>query len=232
MNSLSTPFENNDSESIIIREDEAGQRLDKILAARFAKIHSRTYFQYLIEEEKVFVNGEIVKKRYLPLEGDEVQIHYILTPEIGLTPEAIPLDIVYEDTDLIVINKPAGLVVHPAPGHPTGTFVHALLYHCSQLPEDQHKGTYPRPGIVHRLDKETSGLLIAAKSNTAHKRLIEMFSGREIYKEYLAICYGNPGNREIKTSIGRHPVHRQPIPSRQPGKGGRLVFGTGEDILA
>lgn len=201
--------ENEDNETIIIRENEVGQRLDKILAERFQKIHSRTYFQYLIEQGKVFVNGEEVKKRYQPAAGDEVQIHYILTPEIGLTPEAIPLEIVFEDNNLLVINKPSGMVVHPAPGHITGTFVHALLHHCRQLPEDKTNDAYPRPGIVHRLDKETSGLLIAAKTNLAHKRLIEMFSSREIYKEYLAICVGNPGHKEIKTSIGRHPVVRQ-----------------------
>lgn len=214
--SISGP-ENEDSESIVIRDDEVGQRLDKILAARYPEIHSRTYFQYLIEQGKVSVNGEEVKKRYQPSAGDEVQIHYILTPEIGLTPEPIPLEIVFEDNDLLVINKPAGMVVHPAPGHPTGTFVHALLHHCQQLPEDKSGSTYPRPGIVHRIDKETSGLLMAAKTSLAHKRLIEMFSSREIYKEYLAICIGNPGHREIKTSIGRHPVLRQKMKVLEEG---------------
>lgn len=216
MNFLISGPESEDSESLVIRADEVGQRLDKILAARYVQIHSRTYFQYLIEQGKVFVNGEMVKKRYQPLEGDEVYIHYILTPEIGLTPEAIPLEIVFEDNDLVVVNKPAGMVVHPAPGHPTGTFVHALLHHC-RLPEDQSAGAYPRPGIVHRLDKETSGLLIAAKTSLAHKRLIEMFSGREIYKEYLAICVGNPGHQEIKTFIGRHPVLRQKMKVLEEG---------------
>lgn len=210
-------FDAEDSESILIREDETGQRLDKILAARYPGIHSRTYFQYLIEEGKVMVNGEPVKKRYIPFAGDEVQIHYILTPEIGLQPEAIPLDVIFEDDNLLVINKPAGMVVHPAPGHPTGTFVHALLHHCHQLPEDSFKQTFPRPGIVHRLDKETSGLLVAAKTTLAHKRLIEMFSSREIHKEYLAICLGNPGHQEIKTWIGRHPVHRQKMKVLEEG---------------
>lgn len=212
--SISEPEE---CEHIVIREEESGQRLDKILAARHPGMHSRTYFQYLIEQGKVFVNGEAVKKRYQPKEGDEVQIHYILTPEIGLVPEAIPLDIIYEDQDILVINKPAGMVVHPAPGHPTGTFVHALLHHCRlQLPEDP-SSPYPRPGIVHRLDKETSGLLLAAKTNRAHKRLIEMFAGREIHKEYLAICLGNPGHKEIKTAIGRHPVVRQKMKVLEEG---------------
>jgi 23S rRNA pseudouridine1911/1915/1917 synthase len=224
MSLLISKPESDGNDWIVIREDEVGQRLDKILAERHQGMHSRTYFQYLIEQGKVIVNGEIVKKRYLPEEGDEVQIHYILTPEIGLTPEAIPLQILFEDQDLIVINKPAGMVVHPAPGHPTGTFVHALLHHCQHLPQETTKNAYPRPGIVHRLDKETSGLLIAAKTSLAHKRLVEMFSGREIYKEYLAICLGNPGHQEIKTSIGRHPVFRQKM--KVVDEGGRQAIST------
>ncbi len=206
---MNSSSQNEESDLFVIEELEECQRLDKLLAARYLGTHSRTYFQYLIEQGKVFVNGEVVKKRYKPVVGDEVQIYYILTPEIGLEPEPIPLDIVFEDEDIIVINKSAGMVVHPAPGHFKGTFVHALLFHCQQLPKDVSGSVYPRPGIVHRLDKETSGLLVAAKTSRAHKRLIEMFSSREIYKEYLAICVGNPGHREIKTFIGRHPTLRQ-----------------------
>ena len=120
--------------------------------------------------------------------------------------ENIPLDILYEDEDILVVNKPAGLVVHPAPGHWSGTFVNALIYHCKHLERDQ--ATF-RPGIVHRLDKETSGLLIAAKNLLSQQRLIEMFSSRLIYKEYMAICMGNPGTVDIQFSIARHPVHRK-----------------------
>lgn len=206
-----------DSEIIVIHADEAGQRLDKILAKRYASVHSRTYFQFLIEQERVFVNNEPVKKRYQPAEGDEIQIFYILTPEIGLNPEPIPLNIIYEDADILVVNKPAGMVVHPAPGHYTGTFVHALLYHCKELPQSPTSNAYPRPGIVHRLDKDTSGLLVAAKTIQSHKRLIEMFSGREIYKEYLAICVGNPGHKDIRNFIGRHPVIRQKMKVLETG---------------
>lgn len=220
--------ESEECDFIVISEEEAGQRLDKILAARYPGQHSRTYFQYLIEQGKVIVNGEVVKKRYLPHVGDEIQIYYILTPEIGLKPEAIPLDIIFEDTDLLVVNKPAGMVVHPAPGHFSGTFVHALLHHCQQLPEEAGSTTFPRPGIVHRLDKETSGLLIAAKTSLAHKRLIEMFSSREIYKEYLAICVGNPGHQEIKTWIGRHPIHRQKM--KVLDEGGREAISICETL--
>ena len=228
MNNVLSLQGNEDNEWIVIREDEVGQRLDKILSTRYSGIHSRTYFQYLIEQEKVFVNGEIVKKRYQPHVNDEIHIHYILTPEIGLTPEPISLNIVYEDEEMIAINKPAGMVVHPAPGHSSGTFVNALLHHCQYLPEDIQGTTYPRPGIVHRLDKETSGLLVAAKTSLAHKRLIEMFANREIYKEYLAICIGNPGNCEIKNYIGRHPVHRQKMKVLE--NGGRLAISIIETV--
>lgn len=196
---------NEENDCIIISEEDSGIRLDKILASAYSGIKSRTYFQMLIEEGRVLVNGSSVKKRILPKPGDEVQIHFILTPEIGLSPEPIPLDILYEDDAIIVVNKPAGLVIHPAVGNWTGTFVNALLYHCQQLP----KGESLRPGIVHRLDKETSGVLVAAKTPDAQAKLVTLFASRQVYKEYLAVCLGNPGNCELKGAIGRHPVHRK-----------------------
>lgn len=194
-----------ENDLFFITEEEANERLDKVLANRFAKNGSRTYFQYLIEEGKVLLNGAPVKKRIKPREGDEIEIQFLLTPELTLTPESIPLEILYEDPYLLAINKPAGLVVHPAPGHWNGTFVNALLFHCQSL----ELGQSLRPGIVHRLDKETSGVLLAAKTLAVQQKLIEMFSNRQIHKEYLAICVGNPGSREIRTLIGRHPVHRK-----------------------
>lgn len=197
----------NEWNEIIVTAEEAGQRLDKILAARFQKIRSRTYFQHLIDNQAVLLNGKPVKKRIKPDEGDEVEICFALTPELDLTPEAIPLDIIYEDDDILVVNKPAGLVVHPGAGNWSGTFVNALLHHCREL--TAHDPSSVRPGIVHRLDKETSGLLIAAKGPLAQQRLIEMFAQRLVHKEYLAICIGNPGKAEIKAAIGRHPVHRK-----------------------
>lgn len=206
------PPENHESDAFFIHADEIGERLDKILAKRFIKAGSRTYFQYLIDEGKVLLNGSPVKKRIKPKEGDEIEIEYVLTPELTLTPENISLDIIYEDQDLLVVNKPAGMVVHPAPGHWSGTFVNALLYHCQStfpINEDISPNQALRPGIVHRLDKDTTGLLIAAKNTLSQQLLIEMFSGRRIYKEYLAICIGNPGEGTIDLPIGRHPVHRQ-----------------------
>jgi 23S rRNA pseudouridine1911/1915/1917 synthase len=202
----------NDEDTFFVSEEEQGERLDKILAQRFSAAGSRTYFQFLIDEGKVLLNGIPVKKRIKPKSGDEVEIEYVLTPELTLKAEDIPLNILYEDDALLVVNKPSGMVVHPAPGHWSGTFVNALLFHC--------KSDFPvfgavspaqdlRPGIVHRIDKETSGLLLAAKTGQAQQRLIEMFAGRQVYKEYLAICVGNPGVGSIDSPIGRHPSNRK-----------------------
>lgn len=205
-----------DHEVFCISDEEEGVRLDKVLADRFESIQSRTYFQMLIEEQHVLLNGNPVKKRTKPKSGDEVQVNFVLTPEIGLIAEAIPLEIIYEDDDILVVNKPAGMVVHPATGNWTGTFVNALLYYCKHV--SSIDASTMRPGIVHRLDKDTSGLLIAAKTNLAQQRLIEMFTQRKIHKEYLAICLGNPGNGEINAPIGRHPVHRQKMTVVEGGR--------------
>lgn len=193
-----------DTDLLIVSEEEEGMRLDRFLASRFPD-YSRTYFQNLIEEKLVLVNGELVKKREKLELGDEIEVEFAVTPEITLVPEAIPLDIVYEDEYLLAINKPAGMVVHPAVGHWSGTFVNALLYHCTQL---KPEGTL-RPGIVHRLDKETSGLLLAAKDEMTQRKLVEAFASRQVEKEYLAICVGHPGNRTMEGKIGRHPTRRK-----------------------
>lgn len=193
-----------DPESIIITEEEESCRLDKLLTLRYPD-HSRTYFQYLIEEGFVLLNGERAKKRTLLEEGDEIEVCFQLTPEISLEAEDIPLDIIYEDEHILAINKPVGMVVHPAPGHWSGTFVNALLGHCKNLPTSDPL----RPGIVHRLDKDTTGILLAAKTLDAHKKLIEKFSNRTMEKTYLAICMGKPPAGIISAPIGRHPVHRK-----------------------
>jgi 23S rRNA pseudouridine1911/1915/1917 synthase len=191
-------------DAFFITPEEAGLRLDKLLPLRFPH-HSRTYFHYLIERGCVLVNGKQLKKREKVKAGDEIDVCFLLTEEISLEPEAIPLDILYEDDAVIAINKPMGMVVHPAPGHPRGTFVNALLHHCKAL-----KGTDPlRPGIVHRLDKDTTGVLIAAKTATAHSRLVTAFSERAIKKTYIAICTGTPKEGLIDAPIARHPVLRQ-----------------------
>ena len=187
-------------------------RLDKLLAKRFTD-YSRSYFQYLIETGSITRNGKGVKKREIPAIGDEIQIFFSASPELELIPEDIPLEILYEDEDVICINKPVGMVVHPAPGHPTGTFVNALLHHCKSLPPQDL-----RPGIVHRLDKDTSGVLLAAKTSEAHRKLIEAFSNRKIDKEYLTITVGKPSKESIDAPIGRHRVKRKEMTTIETGR--------------
>ncbi len=192
-------------DSLLVLPEEAGQRIDKLLANHYP-LFSRTYFQKLIDEGFVLINGSQVKKRITPERGDEIEVCFQLPPESSLTPEKIPLEVLYEDEHLLAINKPAGMVVHPAPGHPSGTFVNALLAHCQNLaPTDDPL----RPGIVHRLDKETTGVLLAAKTSLAHQKLVNAFASRQIEKTYLAICTGKPPNTIIDAPIGRHPVHRK-----------------------
>jgi 23S rRNA pseudouridine1911/1915/1917 synthase len=201
-------------EFLCVSAEEEGVRIDKFLADRFPN-HSRTYFQHLLDIGCVLLNGEPTKKRVIPEEGDEIEICFQATPEASLEPENIPLEILYEDEYLIAVNKPAGLVVHPAPGHWTGTFVNALLFHCKEIVP----GTDPlRPGIVHRLDKDTTGVLLAAKTLPAHQKLIEMFSNRKMEKLYLAICHGKPVNMTINAPIGRHPVHRKEMTTLPDGR--------------
>jgi len=209
-----------DFETFFISEEEAGERFDKVLALRLKHAGSRSYFQYLIDEGRVLLNGTPVKKRIKPHAGDEVEVEYALTPELTLKPENIPLNVLYEDDSILVIDKEPGMVVHPATGNWTGTFVNALLYHCRELQELGLSDL--RPGIVHRLDKETSGLLIAAKTSIAQKRLIEIFSNRQVHKEYLAVCCGNPGFGTINAPIGRHPVNRKLMAIRE--EGGRVAI--------
>lgn len=213
-------FEENDS--FVISESQAGQRLDKILTSQFSNVKSRSYFHYLFEEDKIFVNGVAVKKRYQPKPHDEVAIEWICTPELELNPEDIPLEIIFEDEHIIVVNKPAGMVVHPAAGNWSGTFVNALLFHCKSVKKEFSSGEELRPGIVHRLDKDTTGLLVAAKTSSAHKRLVQLFADREIEKHYLAFCIGRPGDGTIDLPIGRHPIRRKEMTICQE-KGKRAV---------
>lgn len=198
---------------MIVSDKDLDLRLDRLLTSHYPE-HSRTYFQYLIENGFVLVNGHLLKKKDKPKIGDEIEVCFQLTPEISLEPENIPLNIVFEDDHLLVINKPAGMVVHPAPGHPRHTFVHALLYHCKGLPFADKL----RPGIVHRLDKDTSGLLLAAKTLECHQKLISLFSERKITKKYLAICVGNPGDGTINAPIKRHKTRRQEMAVDPEGK--------------
>lgn len=150
-------------------------------------------------------------------EQEHYQLHIPQLEPVQLQAENISLDILFEDEHLIVLNKPAGMVVHPSHGHDRGTLVHALLYHCSNLPGING---VERPGIVHRLDKGTSGSLVVAKSEIAHRRLTEMFSSHDLKRQYVAWCRGNPNwhSRHIELPIGRHPQHRQKMAVNASGK--------------
>lgn len=203
------------NEQIFVEEGEETLRLDQLLANRFKDCYSRTYFQKLIEDQLVLVNGQPVKKRTKPQLNDEIEIEFRLDRKEGVEPEDIPLSILYEDDDILVINKPAGLVVHPAPGNWTGTFVNALVFHCQNLLRQEGD---IRPGIVHRLDKDTSGVLIAAKNSYSQVKLIEAFSKREVTKLYLAVTVGNPGNQVVHAPIGRHPKLRQKMAIIETGR--------------
>ena len=189
-------------ESFIAQENI---RLDALLKKQFPEF-SRSYFQHLIDNKLVMVEGHFVKKRMAPSIGAKIEVDFQPISSLDLTPEDIPLDILYEDKHIIAVNKPAGMVTHPAPGSPKGTFANALLFHCQNL---EDSGDPLRPGIVHRLDKDTSGVIIAAKTAKAHANLSEQFAQRTAQKTYIAICHGNPNIGFIDSPIARHPIHRK-----------------------
>ena len=186
---------------------EAGTRIDKYLSERADLTRSAAV--RLLEEGDVSVGGASVSKNYKVRTGDEIEVH-IPEPEPDTAlPENIPLDVVYEDADIIVINKPVGMVVHPAAGNPSGTLVNALLYHCKGSLSGI--GGVLRPGIVHRIDKDTGGLLVVAKNDRAHLHLAEQIKEHTAHRIYRAICVGNVKEDEgtIDAPIGRHPTDRK-----------------------
>lgn len=200
-------------ETKIIQEDDLNIRLDKLLAQSYPH-YSRTYFQTLIEKGLVLINGSPFKKKDTAKVHDEIEICFELLPESNIDPENLSLEILYEDDHIIAVNKPAGMVTHPAPGHYSGTFVNGLLYHCKSLAFNDKL----RPGIVHRLDKDTTGVLIAAKTTQAHQGLVASFAERSLKKTYLALCVGSPGIRTIKAPIRRHPTRYQQMIVAEDGK--------------
>ena len=197
-----------DGERIQITAEESGERIDALLARVFPAL-SRSLIQKCMELGAVTVNGRPVKKNARAAAGDIIDFALPETEELPLEPQNIPLDVVYEDDDLIVVNKPRGLVVHPAPGHPDGTLVNALLYHCGDSLSGI--GGAKRPGIVHRIDKDTSGLLAAAKNDFAHQGLSAQLADHSLYRVYEAVACG--GFREnagtVERPIGRHPTDRR-----------------------
>lgn len=202
-----------DVQSFTVSPQEAHLRLDQLLPLRYPQ-HSRSYFQFLIHSDCILVNGQMCKKRAKPRPGDEILVRFLPLPDSTLAPEPIPLDVVYEDAHFLAINKPVGMVVHPAPGNPRGTIVNALLAHCKGL---DHADPV-RPGIVHRLDKDTSGVLLLAKTAHAHKNLVALFASRRVKKTYVALCLGRPKEGWIDAPIKRHPMRRKEMTINADGK--------------
>jgi 23S rRNA pseudouridine1911/1915/1917 synthase len=192
----------------VVANEAAGKRLDRFLRQELPE-QSRAFLQKLIEQGHIVVNGGAVKASYKVRVGDKVHIEIPPPRPLATLPEKIPLDILFEDDDLIVVNKPAGLVVHPAAGNYEHTLVNALLHHCRG--ELAGIGGVERPGIVHRLDKGTSGCIVVAKTDLAHKGLVAQFKSREVKKIYRAVCWGkfaSPSGR-IETIIGRSERDRK-----------------------
>lgn len=197
-----------DENIITITAQESGERIDALLARSIDSL-SRSAVQRLLTDGLVTRNGAPVKKNYKCSAGDVFDIILPDVSDIPLVAQDIPLSIAYEDDDLIVINKPRGMVVHPAPGHPDGTLVNALMYHCGDSLSGI--GGEKRPGIVHRIDKDTSGLLIVAKNDFAHQFLSAQLSDHSLFREYEAVVRGNmrEDSGTVDKPIGRHPTDRK-----------------------
>ena len=194
--------------NLIITEENSGKRIDRFLSEYFSD-YSRSFFQKLIKEKQILVNQKEIKSNY-KLNTDDMMEITIPDPEVlDVEPQDIPLDILYEDEDLIVVNKPIGMVVHPSAGHYTDTLVNALLYHC----KDQLSGIngMMRPGIVHRIDQNTTGSLVVCKNDFAHNSLAEQLKDHSITRRYRAIVHGVLKEEEgtIDQPIGRHPIDRK-----------------------
>ena len=187
---------------------ESGIRIDRFLAARCEDL-SRSYLQKLLKEQHIMVNNRECKANYKVQAGDEIQLFLPQLKEPDILPEDIPLDILYEDDHVLVVNKPKGMVVHPSAGHYTGTLVNAILSHC----QGNLSGIngIMRPGIVHRIDKDTTGALLVCKDDASHRNLAEQLKEHSIKRRYRAIVYGNLKEDEgtIDAPIGRHPVDRK-----------------------
>lgn len=197
-----------DENVIVITVQESGDRIDALLA-RCIEGLSRSAAARLIEDGQVLCRGAAVRKNYRCTAGDELLVTVPEAGEVPLLPQDIPLEVVYEDADVIVVNKPRGMVVHPAPGHPDSTLVNALMFHCGSSLSGI--GGEKRPGIVHRIDKDTSGLIIAAKNDHAHLALSAQLSDRSLSRVYEAIVRGNlrEDSGTVNAPIGRHPTDRK-----------------------
>ena len=188
-----------------VMEEQEGERLDKFLSIIYPDT-SRSFFQKLIKENAVLVNDKAEKSSYRMSFEDVVTIHFPDAVETTIEPEDIPLDILYEDDDLLIVNKPKGMVVHPSAGHYSGTLVNAIMYHC----KDSLSGINGeiRPGIVHRIDMDTTGSLIICKNDNSHVHIAEQIKVHSVNRIYEGIVYGNVKEDEgtIEVAIGRHPI--------------------------
>ena len=193
---------------LLLEADRAGERCDQLLSRLLPGL-TRSAAQRLLEEGAVTLNGAAVKKNYRAAPGDVLRVVLPDPAPVDLIAQDIPLDVAYEDDDVIVVNKPVGMVVHPAAGHPDGTLVNALLFHCG----DSLSGINGevRPGIVHRIDRDTSGLIIAAKNDFAHVRLAAQLQDHSLYREYEAVCAGNlkEDSGTVDAPIARHRTDRK-----------------------
>jgi 23S rRNA pseudouridine1911/1915/1917 synthase len=207
---------------ILLSPEEDGERLDRFIA-RLRPEHTRSFVQKLIEDGHVTVNGRAEKSSLKLKAGDRVEVVVPPPSPSPLTAEDIPLSIIYEDAELLVVDKPAGMTVHPAPGHASGTLVNALLGHQPRLPESDNPA---RPGIVHRLDKDTSGLLIVAKTPQALAKLSAQFKSRFVKKTYVVLVTGkvSPEKGLIDAPIGRDPEHRQRMAVTYTGRPARTGY--------
>ena len=203
---------------LLVPQMRAGERLDCYLASCPELGISRSRVGHLLDEGWITVDGQPCRAAHRLHGGERIEVMMPASDAIHLEPQSIHLDVVYEDDDLIVINKPRGMVVHPSPGHRAGTLVNALLHHCSTL---SSLGDEYRPGIVHRLDKDTTGLMMVAKNDAAHESLAQQLRGRAAGREYLALVRGVVLDEQglICAPVGRHPVDRQRFTVLAPGEG-------------
>lgn len=216
---------NSEPESSVIftvPDADVGARLDAFLASRIEG-WSRARLQRLIDDGDVLVNGRAAKTSYKLRAADEIEAELTALPTTSFLPEDIPIDVVYEDNDLIVLNKPAGIVVHPGAGAKTGTLANALAFHFQNL---STAGGVARPGIVHRLDKDTSGLLVAAKTEQAHGNLADQFRERKVFKSYVALVHGQleRDRGEIDEPIARDPRHRTRMAIVRGGRSALSIY--------
>lgn len=215
--------EGSDHENLAFKigPDDVGVRLDAFLASQIEG-WSRARLQRLIEAEDVLVNGKLAKPSYKLREHDQLEVELVSPATTNFTPEAVPIEIVYEDDTLVVVNKPAGLVVHPAAGIQSGTLANALAYHFEQLPN----ASSVRPGIVHRLDRDTSGLLVVAKTEAALENLSDQFRARSVYKLYAALVHGRVASDagRIEQPLARDPSNRTRMAVVRGGRSALSIY--------